>query len=496
MSHDLHRGSASEMKNHSASRTIPIKQLPADVGLAAALSLNAEQAKLYPRSVGGLFARWRWIMVWVTQVVFYGLPWIPWHNRQAVLFDLSGNRFFIFDLVLHPQDLIYLAGLLVLAALTLFFFTAVAGRLWCGYACPQTVYTEIFLWLEQKTEGDRLARMRLDAAPWGAEKMARKSAKQALWIGLSLVTGFTFVGYFTPVHELARELFVLSFSPWEWFWVLFYGFATYGNAGFLREQICKQMCPYARIQSALTDMDSMVIAYDSERGESRGSRSRTANRRALGLGDCIDCTLCVQVCPTGIDIRNGLQNECIACAACIDVCDEVMIKMGYPKGLIRYSSGKGMADKLTPRQMVRRVWRPRVWFYGVLFLVAATLFVTGLSMRKGFAVDVIKDRGMMAREIGNGDIENIYRLQIMNGTEHTQTYQASVAGLPGLSLATPPVLMVPATGIGSMTIRLTLPGDVAQSYRGKASPIMFRIETSVADKRVAVEEKSTFVIPR
>ena len=484
------------MQKPATSRIIPIQPVPPDAGDGLAFSLSDGQDKIYPRSVGGFFARLRWVMVWVTQLVFYGIPWLQWNERQAVLFDLAGSRFFIFGLVLHPQDLIYLAVLLVLAALTLFFFTAVAGRLWCGYACPQTVYTEIFLWLERVTEGDRLARMRLDAGPWGAEKMVRKSAKQALWIGLGLFTGFTFVGYFTPIQDLVHELLTLSFSPWEWFWVLFYGLATYGNAGYLREQICKQMCPYARIQSALTDMDSMVIAYDAERGEARGSRARAADPKALGLGDCIDCTLCVQVCPTGIDIRNGLQNECIACAACIDVCDEVMVKMNYPTGLIRYSSGKGMTDQLTPRQMVKRVWRPRVWIYGVLFLGLVALFVIGLSTRKGFAVDVIKDRGTMARELGNGDIENIYRLKVMNTTERTQTFAASVQGLPGLTLATEPVLSVPATGIGSLTIRLTLPFEAAQAYRGKASPISFRVEALEHGKSVAVEEKSTFVIPR
>ncbi|MDO9143392.1 cytochrome c oxidase accessory protein CcoG [Rhodoferax sp.] len=470
--------------------------MPAPIGAGGdgVFSLTDEPGKVYPRSVGGFFTRLRWVMVWVTQLVFYGIPWLQWNERQAVLFDLAGSRFFIFDLVMHPQDLIYLAVLLVLAALTLFFFTAVAGRLWCGYACPQTVYTEIFLWLERVTEGDRLARMRLDNAPWGLEKILRKGAKQGLWIGLALFTGFTFVGYFTPILDLVQELWVLSFSPWEWFWVLFYGMATYGNAGYLREQICKHMCPYARIQSALTDMDSMVIAYDAQRGETRGSRARVADPKALGLGDCIDCTLCVQVCPTGIDIRNGLQNECIACAACIDVCDEVMVKMNYPSGLIRYSSGKGIAEKLTPKQMVKRVWRPRVWVYGVLFLAVVAIFVGGLSNRKGFAVDIIKDRGALARELGNGDVENVYSLKIMNASEAPQTYTASVQGLPGLTLTTDPVITVPATGIGSLTIRLTLPFEATLAHRSKASPIRFRVEAK--GQTVAVEEKSTFLIPR
>ncbi len=487
------------MKKSPYAKVIPIQPVSTPSSAARSsdelISLYQEPGKIYSRSVGGLFNRLRWVMVWVTQLVFYGSPWLQWNDRQALLFDLAGNRFFIFGLVLHPQDLIYLAFLLVLAALALFFFTAVAGRLWCGYACPQTVYTEIFLWLERITEGDRLARMRLDKGTWGAEKMARKSVKQALWISLSLFTGFTFVGYFTPIHDLAGELIALSFSPWEWFWVLFYGFATYGNAGYLREQICKQMCPYARIQSALTDMDSMVIAYDVERGESRGSRTRAADPKALGLGDCIDCTLCVQVCPTGIDIRNGLQNECIACAACIDVCDEVMEKMNYPLGLIRYSSGNGMSDKLTAKQMVKRVWRPRVWIYSVLLLVVASILIGGLSTRKGFAVDVIRDRGAMSREIGNGDIENIYRLQIMNTTEQMQTYTTRAQGLPGLAQMTNPVLTVPAAGIGSLTIRLTLPAEATQAHRGKARSITFTVETQGDGELVSVVEKSTFVIP-
>ncbi|MEK9952434.1 MAG: 4Fe-4S dicluster domain-containing protein, partial [Curvibacter sp.] len=263
-------------------KTIPI--VPAAVADDADLvSLYQAHQKIYPRSVSGLFARWRWVLVWCTQLVFYGLPWLEWGQRQAVLFDLGARRFYIFGLVLYPQDFIYLTGLLVISALLLFLFTAVAGRQWCGYACPQTVYTEIFLWIERKLEGDRSARMRLDEGPWNARKLLRKGGKHGVWIALSLWTGFTFVGYFTPIQELAVAFTELRWSGWETFWVLFYGFATYGNAGFMREQVCKYMCPYARFQSAMFDRDTLIVSYDEQRGEPRGARSRKADPAALGV---------------------------------------------------------------------------------------------------------------------------------------------------------------------------------------------------------------------
>ncbi|MEN9527010.1 MAG: hypothetical protein RLY56_961, partial [Pseudomonadota bacterium] len=294
--------------------------------------------KVYPREVKGRFTALRTTAVWVLLGLFYGLPWLRWDDRQAILFDLPARKFHLLGLTLWPQDFIFLAWLLVIAALSLFFFTAVGGRLWCGYACPQTVWTEVFIWMERVTEGDRAKRMKLDAAPWSTNKLLRKAAKQTLWITFSLWTGFTFVGFFTPIDVLADKVLSLSLGSWETFWVLFYGFATYGNAGFLREQVCKYMCPYARFQSAMFDRDTLIITYDTERGEPRGGRRKGSDPRAAGLGDCTDCTMCVQVCPTGIDIRNGLQYECIACAACIDACDSVMDKMGYSRGLVRYDT--------------------------------------------------------------------------------------------------------------------------------------------------------------
>ncbi|HET7362355.1 MAG TPA: cytochrome c oxidase accessory protein CcoG, partial [Burkholderiales bacterium] len=318
------------------------KLLP--VGAPAEESLYEVRAKIYPRAVHGVYAWLRWGAVWATQFVFYGVAWLTWNGRQAVLFDIVHRKFYLFGLVFWPQDVVYLAVLLILAALGLFLFTAVAGRVWCGYACPQTVYTEIFLWIERLIEGDRNARMRLDKQPL-ARRWPRKSAKHVAWLALAFWTGFTFVGYVTPIRELWRELLSFSTGPWETFWIAFYGFATYGNAGWMREQVCKYMCPYARFQSAMFDKDTLIITYDARRGEPRG--------KAAGKGDCVDCGICVQACPTGIDIRNGLQYECIGCTACIDACNQVMDRMGYPRGLIRYTTENALANRWSAAQILK-----------------------------------------------------------------------------------------------------------------------------------------------
>lgn len=462
----------------------------------AFLTLYEKQEKIYPRAVTGRFARWRWAMVWLTQLVFYGMPWLSWNGRQALLFDLESRHFYVFGLVLQPQDFIYLAALLVLSALALFFFTALAGRLWCGYTCPQTVYTEIFLWVERRLEGDRSARIRLDAQPWGLNKFARKGGKQIAWLFIGLFTGFTFVGYFIPIQSLATQMLALNVDPWATFWIAFYGFATYGNAGYLREQVCKYMCPYARFQSALIDMDSLVIAYDTGRGEARGARSRKADPKALDLGDCIDCTLCVQVCPTGIDIRDGLQNECIACAACIDVCDDVMGKMGYAPGLIRYSSGNAMENGWSAAQMLRRAVRPRVLIYGALLLVLGSSFLWSLGHRSDFRVDLSRDRGSLARMTGPGNIENTYTLHITNSDEKPHRYTISIAGPDGIRLDTAHELAVAATSDGKIAVRLLLPAAQALTAAGQTLPVSIVVRPMEDSQAEIKTLKSTFLVPR
>ena len=459
-------------------------------------SLYAPTPKIYPRSVQGRFAHWRWALVWLTQLVFYGLPWLEWGQRQAVLFDLGARRFYVFGLVLYPQDFIYLTALLVISALSLFLFTAVAGRLWCGYACPQTVYSEIFMWIERKVEGDRSARMRLDAGDFSLERLVKKWYKHIIWLGLAMWTGFTFVGYFTPIQSLGLEFLQTRMTSWEVFWVFFYGLATYGNAGFMREQVCKYMCPYARFQSAMFDKDTLIVTYDSERGEPRGSRSKKADFAALNLGACVDCSLCVQVCPTGIDIRKGLQYECIGCGACADVCNTVMDKVGYARDLVKFSTQHAMENHWTSTQTMRHIFRPRVLIYtGILLLVTALLFGSLLT-RKSFKVDVVRDRASLARIVSGGHIENVYRLQIMNAAEKRQHFHIIASGMHDLKVMTDSEdLIVESTQSRWVSVRLQVPYDAAVpgSY-----PIQFTIEAFDDHEKSSekLEEKSVFLMPR
>jgi len=436
--------------------------------------------------------------------MFYLFPWLSWDGRQAVLFDLPARKFHVFGITFWPQDFVFLAMLLMIAALVLFFFTALAGRLWCGYACPQTVWTEVFLWMESAIEGDRHKRMKLDAGPWNRNKLLRKGGKHLVWLLFALWTGFTFVGFFTPIRDLGARVSPFDWGGWETFWVFFYSLATWGNAGFLREQVCKYMCPYARFQSAMFDRNTLIIAYDPMRGEPRGPRKRglasvlerarglldvaTANdyvfrasrhpsaasqqAHATGtitfdggieaaplpkfapdeLGDCIDCTLCVQVCPTGIDIRNGLQYECIACGACIDACDEVMLKVGYPKGLIRYSTQNAIDGKPT------RVLRPRILVYGTILLALMIGWGVGVANRSPLIAEVLRDRNALYRETAEG-IENGYTLKLVNKTDMPQRYRIDIAAsdLPGVRLREAPEVEVAAGSVASLPLTLVAP---------------------------------------
>ncbi|MDO9049894.1 MAG: cytochrome c oxidase accessory protein CcoG [Methylotenera sp.] len=463
---------------------------------ATVINLYAAADKIYPRSTFGFFTKWRWVTIWLTQLVFYGIPWLEWGSRQALLFDIEARRFYIFNLVLYPQDLIYLTAILIISALSLFLFTAIAGRLWCGYACPQTVYTEIFLWIEAKIEGDRTARMRLDDASMSGKKLFKKSVKHFVWIIFALWTGFTFVGYFSPIRELGSAVVNLGLGPWETFWICFYGFATYGNAGFMREQVCKYMCPYARFQSAMFDDDTLIVTYDEARGEPRGNRSRKADISNINLGACIDCSMCVQVCPTGIDIRKGLQYECIGCGACADVCDTVMDKMGYERGLVKYSTQNAMNQGWSKKQVLRHIMRPRVIIYAAILTLLVAAVFTSLWLRSSFRVDVVRDRGVMARLAPGGMLENVYRLQIMNATEATQHYQLSATGINNLTIESDvatkdKTVTVNAAESRWIPVRLQIPDGSVASGSHKV-----QFEVISTDSQESVIEKAVFVVPR
>ncbi|MEZ5484388.1 MAG: 4Fe-4S dicluster domain-containing protein [Lysobacteraceae bacterium] len=500
------------------------------------------EAKVYPRSVKGRFQRLRVLAVFWLLGMYYLFPWLSWDGRQAVLFDLPARKFYIFGLNFWPQDFFFLAMLLMMAGLSLFFFTALAGRLWCGYACPQTVWTEAFLWMERWTEGDRPQRMKLDAAPWSWNKLRRKGSKHVIWLVFALWTGFTFVGFFTPIRDLGARLYPFGWGGWETFWVLFYSLATWGNAGVLREQVCKYMCPYARFQGAMFDRNTLIIAYDPMRGEPRGPRKRglasvlerargllpqsraeaevvNAYRRGLGkhralqarastglvdldsplrhdealiddtapsspdaLGDCIDCTICVQVCPTGIDIRNGLQYECIACGACIDACDDVMDRIGYPRGLVRYTTQNAVDGR------PRHILRPRVIVYGLLLCALLGAWTWGVLNRAPLIVDILRDRNALYRETADG-IENVYTLKLVNKTQAAQSYRIEVIGDPAIRLVNAPSpLRLDPESIHSLTLNLR----VDEGRLHGRQPIRLRIRDASSGQLLQEVENAFF----
>ncbi len=404
---------------------IPVHQYDPGKGEPSASDLYAKRRKIQPRSISGAFEHWRNFGVWLILGLYFSVAWINYHGRQALLFDLPNRHFYVFGWTFWPQDFILLSWLLIISAFTLFAVTVFAGRVWCGYACPQTVWTKLFLHIEKWTEGDRNARMRLDKAPLTLNKALRRTTKHLGWVVVSLLTGLTFIGYFDPIRSLWSEFKASQWNEAEVFWMFLFAATTYLNAGWLREPVCMYMCPYGRFQSVMFDRDTLMVSYDHARGEPRGSRRRDADPKAAQLGDCIDCELCVQVCPTGIDIRNGLQFECIACAACIDACDSVMEQMGYAKGLVRYTT-----ENALEHGHPIHILRPRLIGYSLMILFMATLFIYTLSTRNPMGLDVIRDRNALYRESSEGLIENSYILNVMNKSQDPEDLEIHVQGMP------------------------------------------------------------------
>lgn len=463
---------------------IPVRDVTPPSKAGASADLYAAREKIYTRAFSGLFRNLRRVGGAVLFILFFGTVWLNWNGRQAVWWDLPERKFHIFGATFWPQDFMLLSWLLIICAFGLFFITVFAGRVWCGYTCPQSVFTWVFMWAEKITEGDRNQRMKLDKAPMSANKFLRKLAKHAIWLAVGILVAITFVGYFTPIRELVPDLLTLNVNGWSAFWIGFFTLATYGSAGYLREQVCIYMCPYARFQSVMFDKDTLIVSYDPRRGEKRGPRKKDADYKAMGLGDCIDCTMCVQVCPTGIDIRDGLQIECIGCAACIDACDAIMDKMNYPRGLISYTTEHNLSGQKT------HLLRPRLIGYAVALLAMMGLFSYAVYDRPLVKLDVLKDR-VLYRENEQGNIENVYTLKVMNKAQQEQTFVIEATGLDGLVYEGRSEIRAKGGELVTIPVELSI---AAEKLPSSTNEIVFHIR-SVDDDSINDDADSRFIGP-
>jgi len=463
---------------------IPVRDVTPPSKTGASADLYAAREKIYTRAFSGLFRNLRRVGGAVLFILFFGTVWLNWNGRQAVWWDLPERKFHIFGATFWPQDFMLLSWLLIICAFGLFFITVFAGRVWCGYTCPQSVFTWVFMWAEKITEGDRNQRMKLDKAPMSANKFLRKLAKHAIWLAVGILVAITFVGYFTPIRELVPDLLTLNVNGWSAFWIGFFTLATYGSAGYLREQVCIYMCPYARFQSVMFDKDTLIVSYDPRRGEKRGPRKKDADYKAMGLGDCIDCTMCVQVCPTGIDIRDGLQIECIGCAACIDACDAIMDKMNYPRGLISYTTEHNLSGQKT------HLLRPRLIGYAVALLAMMGLFSYAVYDRPLVKLDVLKDR-VLYRENEQGNIENVYTLKVMNKAQQEQTFVIEATGLDGLVYEGRSEIRAEGGELVTIPVELSI---AAEKLPSSTNEIVFHIR-SVDDDSINDDADSRFIGP-
>lgn len=450
----------------------------------AELDLYQKREKIYTRKVEGYFQRLRLYTGWPLLLGYYLLPWMTIGDRPAILFDLPARQFHILTLTFWPQDLVLLAFLLMIAAFALFAVTALAGRVWCGYTCPQTVWTAIFMYIEQRFEGSRNQRIKLDNEPFSFSKFRKKFLKHSGWLLVAFMTGVTFIGYFTPIRQLVPEFFAGQAGSWATAWTIFFTCATYINAGYMREQVCTHMCPYARFQSVMFDRDTLIVSYNPERGEPRGARKRTGTPTA-GLGDCVDCQLCVQVCPTGIDIRNGLQYECIGCALCIDACDSIMDKMSYPRGLISYTSENQLEGKKA------RILRPRLIGYFVALGIMVGVFSTTLITRDFVDLTVIRERDQLFVEAPGGLVDNIYQLRLINKDAESRQFRIDLTGIEDAEIIGSRELSVPGGDLAEVSVRVRAdPVELATP----STAIVFTV-TRLDDENITVERESRFIKP-
>ncbi|PKF57859.1 cytochrome c oxidase accessory protein CcoG [Alteromonadales bacterium alter-6D02] len=441
-----------------------------------------QSSAIYVREQQGKYQRIRRNIAIVLMTLFAILPWLTVGGEQAILIDLTALQLHVFGATLFPQDFPIVAGFFMVAAFALFFVTTWLGRVWCGFLCPQTHWLFIFVWLEEKIEGSRNQRIKLDKQAMSLAKTTKKTLKHLSWGIVSFLTATTFLTYFVPPITLYSDLVSWQWSGLITFWVAFFAVCTYGNAGWLREKMCLHMCPYARFQSVMFDHDTYVVAYDTQRGESRGPRKRKQDPKELGLGDCIDCNLCVEVCPVGIDIRHGLQYECISCGACADACDQTMSRFNYPEKLISFTSEAQLAGGIT------HLFRAKIIGYAI----ACVLIVVAMGVYWGARVpaelSVLRDRNVLYRVNNDDLIENSFQLKILNKLPYATSFQVSAAGIDGIHVSITEPVMVQSGELTSQALTLTAdPEDI----KLKVTPITLTI-TSEGQEPVIITQESRF----
>jgi cytochrome c oxidase accessory protein FixG len=452
-------------------------------------SLYAKREKIYVREILGFFQKIRTYTLWALMLSYYGAVWLQWDGRQAIYFDLPARQFNIFGITFWPQDFALLAGALIISAYALFTITNMAGRLWCGYTCPQSAWSFLYMWVEERIEGSRNQRMKLDKEPMSATKLRKKGLKHIIWLFIAFMTGLSFVGYFSPIRELVPDLLAFNLNGWEFFWIGFFMLATYLNAGWMREQVCIYMCPYARFQSVMYDRDTLAVSYDPNRGEPRGKRSKKAKEETdtEQLGDCVDCSLCVQVCPTGIDIRDGMQYQCIGCALCIDACDSIMEKLNKPKGLIRYTTENELEGQKT------HFFRPRLVGYAAMLTIMVVAFSYAIVTRTPFRLDIERDRGQLYQVTPNDTVQNSYVLKIMNMSQQPHKYHLSVEGIEGMKMDVPSEYELTFNELKEISLNIEVDPATTRLESGKTN-IEFVVVNEDTGEEVAREE-SRFIAP-
>ena len=451
-------------------------------------SLYVAREKIQVREIHGVFQKIRSYSLWGLMAMFFATSWLSWGDRQAILFDLPARQFHFFGITFWPQDFFLLSGLLIISAYGLFTITNLAGRVWCGYTCPQSSWSFVFMWIEEKTEGTRNKRMKMDKAPMSLEKFLRRGTKHVLWLLLALATGLTFIGYFSPIRDLVPNLLSFDLNSWEIFWIGFFTVATYLNAGWLREQVCIHMCPYARFQSVMFDQDTLIVSYDEKRGEGekgRGARKKGIDPQAEGLGDCVDCSLCVQVCPTGIDIRDGLQYQCIGCALCVDACDSIMDKMGYERGLVRYTTEHELEGGTT------HFMRPRLVGYALVLLIMISGMVYAMVSRTAFELDIIRDRGALYQLTPNDTVQNSYTLEMMNMSQSELEYRIKIEGLKKFSADVPATVTLHSNELRAYPFTIEVDPTDLDASKTNIEIIIYEEATDVEVAR----EESRFIAP-